>query len=128
MTLLLDQLTADRAALATVHAAVTAERDALQDALAAWPEATTPDPLEGLEARTVELCAGLHLRPRDHDPYLVSLPTFAQADVDGTMGEGEYEARLRFRHLTYWHDYVWMLEVDGQRRIDGVDAEIEELS
>lgn len=128
MSALLDDLNADRAGLAEALAAVSAERDTLQAAMVAWPEATETDPLEGIEARTLDMSAALRLRPRDHDPYLVALPPFAEADVNGSMGEGELEARLRFRHLTYWHDYVWMLEVDGQRRIDAVDLEIEAAS
>lgn len=125
MTGIVDQLIADREALAAVHGRVSAERDTLQTALVAWPDAIGVDPLDGIKARASDLCAGLYLRPRDHDLYLASLPQFAAADA---TGGGEYEDLLRFRHLTYWHDYVWMLEVDGQRRLDAADADIEARS
>lgn len=125
---LIDDLTAERAALAEAHEAVSVERDALQDALAAWPEVSGIDPLDDVEARAGDLCAGLHLPPRDHALYLPVLPVFAQADVTGAMGEGEYEARLRFRRLTYWHDYIWMLEVDGGTRLAAIDRQIEAAS
>lgn len=120
----LDPLAIERAdrvfALLALRYVLAEKRDRIQAAMAAWPEAAEPDPVETIRDFVAFACSEIGCIPREHDLYLIPLAAFAAADVDGSRGGGDAELalRLRWRVLGYWDDCLWGLESLTERALE----------